>query len=748
MSLRINQNVLAIQTHGTLSQTATRLEKSVNKLSSGLRIATAADDAAGLAISEKMRRQIRGFSRATLNAQDGISMIQTAEGALDETHSNLQRMRELAIQASNDTLTSNDRLEIQKEINQLREDINRISRNTEFNTKKLLDGSQTALVSSTTNYVKGLVTGIGDSAGDYDISMVLLKGGSAQLQRTQIFTIAGTTGTLAKGNTQLQSIAQFYDGNGVFALTNAQVLTINGNSKSASVNIDSQMTLDKVAGAIAGAIQSAAGLGISNAGVKTVNTASTGVSGMGGYIQVTSGMVGNAGQISFASDQNLLNGLGFTITRSAADNLVQLTSSDASGSIRTIEASDQRAVGLLDGIDVKFSSQAAQIGGSTGLQQGILISTGFQIRLSSVGGAIISGIFTVTSGFWTMDGIARSLNSQNLTAVPPIQGFTANIYDGQLRLNYEPVLVSLSNTFNVLTNPGSTMLTQVIGMTTGSKSGFTTGNKDASKAAWGFSTFDANTASYTVRYSIGDSVNALNIIMYTTTSVATTADMKTFNQLQSSVNAQMVANSVAVRLDQTEKTLAFTSLRVGTETLINGTRRSSFVSLVISASGGANSVADSRALFDIDPTTATGVGEKNYRLHVVNNLPQFQIGADQGQIMKINMGDMSSEALGVDNIDLTNIPNASIAMAKISKAIDKVSSERAKFGAFQNRLEHAINNLRTMTSNMTAAESRIRDVDVAQEMIEFTRNQIMNQSGTAMLAQANLIPQGVLQLLK
>ena len=112
----------------------------MEKLSSGLRINRAGDDAAGLAISEKMRGQIRGLDQAAKNAQDGISLIQTAEGALNETHDILQRMRELAVQAANDTNTGDDRKEIQKEINQLTSEIDRIGNTTEFNTKKLLDG--------------------------------------------------------------------------------------------------------------------------------------------------------------------------------------------------------------------------------------------------------------------------------------------------------------------------------------------------------------------------------------------------------------------------------------------------------------------------------------------------------------------------------------------------------------------------------------------------------------------------------
>jgi len=139
--LRINHNISALNTYRQLSINQTLGNKSLEKLSSGLRINRAGDDAAGLAISEKMRAQIRGLDMASKNAQDAISLIQTAEGALNETHSILQRMRELAVQAANDTNNDNDRLELQKEVEQLIQEIDRIAKDTEFNTKKLLDGS-------------------------------------------------------------------------------------------------------------------------------------------------------------------------------------------------------------------------------------------------------------------------------------------------------------------------------------------------------------------------------------------------------------------------------------------------------------------------------------------------------------------------------------------------------------------------------------------------------------------------------
>ncbi|MGL4738822.1 MAG: flagellin, partial [Cellulosilyticaceae bacterium] len=146
----INHNMQSINAHRQMGVNQANSQKSMEKLSSGLRINRAGDDAAGLAISEKMRGQIRGLDQASRNAQDGISLIQTAEGALNETHSILQRMRELSVQASNDTNTDADRTELQKEINQLNEEINRIADTTEFNTQKLLNGDKTTGINTIT----------------------------------------------------------------------------------------------------------------------------------------------------------------------------------------------------------------------------------------------------------------------------------------------------------------------------------------------------------------------------------------------------------------------------------------------------------------------------------------------------------------------------------------------------------------------------------------------------------------------
>ncbi|WP_427109441.1 flagellin [Lysinibacillus xylanilyticus] len=139
--MRIQHNISALNTHRNLSFNNTEASKNLEKLSSGYKINRAGDDAAGLAISEKMRGQIRGLDMATKNAQDSISLIQTAEGALNETHAILQRMRELAVQSANDTNVNSDRDALQKEVDALASEIDRIAGNTEFNTQKLLDGS-------------------------------------------------------------------------------------------------------------------------------------------------------------------------------------------------------------------------------------------------------------------------------------------------------------------------------------------------------------------------------------------------------------------------------------------------------------------------------------------------------------------------------------------------------------------------------------------------------------------------------
>jgi flagellin len=177
----INNNITAMNSYRNLTSVTENVNGSLEKLSSGLRINRAGDDAAGLAISEKMRGQIKGLNMATKNSQDAISLIQTAEGALNETHSILQRMRELAVQSSNDTNTTSDRSELQKEMNQLRQEIDRIGETTEFNSKTLMTGSYAT---------NGMRFQVGANSGQF----VSLKFAS---MRASALSVSGTNATAA-----------------------------------------------------------------------------------------------------------------------------------------------------------------------------------------------------------------------------------------------------------------------------------------------------------------------------------------------------------------------------------------------------------------------------------------------------------------------------------------------------------------------------------------------------------------------
>lgn len=449
----INHNISALNTYRQLSINNNAGSRSLEKLSSGYRINRAGDDAAGLAISEKMRGQIRGLNMASKNAQDGISLIQTAEGALNETHSILQRMRELAVQAANGTNTDSDREEIQKEIDQLKSEINRISTDTEFNTKKLLDGSiaNTADVDTTNAAHLGEVEVINDniSAGDYTV--------------------------------------------------NIAELTIN----------------------------------------KTVDDA---------------------------------GGTKITAVDIAATKTVEMG---------------------------KYTVEVEEVSGDTG-------ST-FALTLKNEAGKVIA----------TTDNIANNATS---------------VVIGDFTLTIDTGLVNGTAKFTISASFEATVSDAE-------------GNEIESK------TFTGNSAGYV-------SVGGLKIN------------------------------------------------------------------------------------FDSD------LADESATITVKTDAVSFQIGANEGQMTKLAISDMSSEALGVDGIDLTTADSASEAITTIDEAIQKVSAERAKLGAIQNRLDHTINNLGTSSENLTAAESRIRDVDMAKEMMEYAKNIILQQAAQAMLAQANQQPQGVLQLLR
>ncbi|MDR2522620.1 MAG: hypothetical protein LBC93_02810 [Synergistaceae bacterium] len=521
MSLIVNHNIPALQAYNAVNYTSRTLEKVIQKLSTGLRINSAADDAAGLAISEKMRAQIRGLDRAALNSQDGISMSQTAEGALNETHAILQRMRELSVQAANDTLTQQDRAYIQEEIDQLREEVTRIGNTTQFNKKKLLDGSAGILWSTSQLGAKAVVHGglrTIDQFGQKSAAEANLKitikydTGTAQVLKSNIFTIKHTSsgyplGTIAMSGTKLRDIQQFWNSEGRFLLEDPKTITVTlGNGTRDRLTLYGDDTLEDVIKKLNALKNPDNGAQILSARMGTLSA-----SGVPGTIEIASLTQGSDGKMSFAGDEDVLKAFGLSELRKAKEVTYFVDIADAHG-------------GLYGAVDP--------------------IKTG-------------SGLLV-----------------------------TGNRLIGLIHPNVDVIFSAISK------------------------------------------------------------------------------------------------------------------------------------------------------------------GEYSFNLHLKDNTTVFQIGANEGEDMGINIGDMRALGLGINGVIVTNREAASRSITLIDNALDKVSTQRAKLGAYQNRLEHTINNLTVAAQNLTASESRIRDTDMAKEMMNFTKLQILLQAGTSMLAQANSLPQNVLSLIR
>ena len=352
MGFRINNNVSALIAQGNLQKNQQTLNTSIERLSSGLRINRGADDAAGLTISEKLRGQIKGLNRAILNAQDGISLIQTAEGALNEDASILNRIRELTIQASSDTLTTNDRQEIQREVDQLVDEMDRIASTTEFNTKKLLDGSATALVSVNSEGMEGIqVDSTAGSSGDYLVEINLAARGERQQLASNIL-VDKDDGELVDLDTKIGEIESFFNNEGNSVLSTPQELTIRGNTNVTKLTLSADVSVQEMVSQLKTSITKSprdGGLGIRGTDVSFNRST--------GQILFTSGSEGTVGDISFAADENLIKAFGFEETVPSRDPAYRATATQqgvADPIVTQSSTTNTRFSGVIPGIDLEF----------------------------------------------------------------------------------------------------------------------------------------------------------------------------------------------------------------------------------------------------------------------------------------------------------------------------------------------------------------------------------------------------------
>lgn len=572
----VQHNLNAINANNKMNMNVSGTKKSTEKLSSGLQINRAGDNAAGLAISEKMRSQIRGLSQATKNANDGISLIQTAEGGLNETHAILQRMRELAVQSANGTYQDEtDREAIQLEVDALKSEIDRISSSTEYNGMKLLDGSlggSTAVTEFGAKYgVVDATTAATGKTTDLKGAVITSNVAGAKITVATGATKGGESATWEKdGKTLTLNLVQ----NKTYTQEDIDKLIANADTRKADgvvAELDVQLKNGVMTATTAGETQATV------AGVRAT-------SGAAQSFTVASADASDPAKNAEAAAKSMI-----TSAISGQGDSISITSNSYGNDTRKIAIASDAAAGK-EYVEQLVADTADAKDGKFILH----LSTGVEYTEEDI------------QSILAKEGLDYSIEITDSNAANP---------DGDVTIKFD--------------------------------------NKQAASIKTDGSDFDA-----------------------------------------------AAAGKGAV---------------------------------VFTMGAGA---------------AGAGVGKED--VAVSGKGLTFQIGANgvEDQRVTLSVEDMSSSAIGVSRADVSTQDSANKAIEMVDAAVKTVSMQRAGLGALQNRLEYTVNNLTTTNENLTAAESQIRDTDMASEMISYTKFNILQQASQAMLAQANQQPQAVLQLLQ
>lgn len=852
--MRIYHNIPALTAYNSLNKTNNAMEKTIEKLSTGLRINSAADDAAGFAISEKMRAQISGLEIAIRNTQDATSMLQVAEGALGETNSMLQRMRELAVQASNDTLTSQDRSYIQLEINQLADQIDRIAKTTQFNKKRLLDGSSAGITSSSNINVKAYVNG-----SLREIDQFGQKKSFEGNFRIKVNVDPNQTGT---GQVQKSSVMTIKHPN---VITDVSMLTEKGVT---DVKVDSLPAGNYKVQATDGSDTTAqiiAAYGFKDSDDGTQIFAGEDGTGLDDYFTIEDDSPENNASILFTVTSMSGNNTDGTVILSAQSNILKVDGSVDSAVMDNITLKITNGT-VASPVDLgKLIGQPTPDDEDPALTISLNQSGSFDNY--SVGAKFVLNVRGSGTDDDTVDMGVKIIGDQDLDWPdawynPEEDAETAETHsdytytgdndkysDGDNKpLVGQPMIFNISSeaTQNkdlhfrnyYLNSENGTVYNGDVILTTSSD--FVAGGDD--NQIQDGDELASFTAAYIGKTAVGDTKlrdlntfwNTSGVFMLDTPKTITITQgdgestnitlygTDTLNELKNKFN-DAIANGLGQAkyltegtdsnrfctfvektqgvsmpsqgLETVAGTFIFRSLLPGSagdltfsgdEDLINSlafnvvqeSSTTAFIASIYDAhtgipvNGATNvKVSDNRLIgvlhpnVDIEFSATANIkatwseGEDNFLLtadtdsydaviHIVDSSTVFQIGANEGEDIAIDIGNMTAGALGVTNINVATRETASKSIGQIDAAINKVSTQRAKIGAYQNALEYTSENLTTTMTNLSAAESRIRDADMAQTMMEFVKLQILNQSGTSMLAQANQLPQSVLSLLQ
>ncbi len=843
--MRIQHNIMAMSAYRNYTNNVSAMKKNLEKLSSGYKINRAGDDAAGLAISEKMRAQITGLETAQKNAKDGISLVQTAEGALTEVHDMLNRMVELATQSANGTYDNEtDRYQLQKEVDQLRDEINRIADSSNFNGIKLLDGSMStdaakitgdariindvytsgsaAELSGTKTFLDGEVatteqstifdvdfnglvakdTGVGGGTKAVYESSEITTGDVTTNTATNQISIGGqnimvtATDTIDDLVTKLNANATL-KGNWTFAKDGNDIVATAKTAGAATALTGMTETVKGEAAKAATATIKVAAANSTNATIgsntnKDITGAdATGTDTTNGYSWTTAADPDNPVDfivtVTTTATGTAANGTtdGIAFTGGADATTAKYTLANAAGAINTaLNGSTQLDV---DGkkYDVTGADLKAQLTSWANAYNNDAGNTEWTASVNADGNKIVytaktagalgtTGATAPTGATETTAGedapvgevtfdftIGDHKVSATLTAADAAAGGTADeIADAVLAALGTDVTINGVNytvakgdegklTFTLADTPTEKNIgANVDWDVTGTNGDSFDGNHTAGVTVTqkGQVHKDAPKANTVFRIEEGDITDGTKITIDGKTVTLAVGKNSQVNTNQADVVDLRYMEEGAINLDQaiSEISEAFT----GT---VNGANGTNWTVGVNDTSNG-----DTHKGLTVHKANDVGTYDTKSKLASIFSIEKaaggglkLQIGdtADSYNQLNVSIKDCHAASLGISGIDISTQEGATAAVDAIKKAINTVSDVRGTLGATQNRLDHTINNLSVMTENIQDAESTIRDVDVAEEMMAYTKNNILIQSAQAMLAQANQVPQGVLQLL-
>lgn len=621
----INNNLTALSALNLTKATDTMIQKSIQPLATGLRINSSADDASGLAISERMRSQIRGYDMAVRNVQDGMSLLQTAEGSLGDANDMLHRMRELSVQASNGTLTSQDRGHIQEEIDEIRNQIQRVADYTNFNGRKLLDGTSGAFWSTSDENLKirtnGKVAGyekanhVEKAESDYRIE-IKAKPGVTQIQKSHIMNTASNKKADAIISTAYTEINindlsesesnekwSYEDGtltinkNGVYRITGTDNLS--GNSIRISDGVEAYVVVGNV------------------------------------NLSTTSGV-----SIYFSDDEN--------------EETIKLASEYTPNTLREISQF--------------YTSEGT-----------FVVQEPQELRITQ-GDSKTASIMLY--GEDTLYDVASKLND------------AISIELGQGRYTDNPG--KFSELTDIYINDGKEYAALVI--------------RSAIPGRDGELTFSGSEGV----------INALGL-----------------NTIQESSEGEYRISIYDMNSD--DVLMADTKI---TGNIIKGALRAD-IDVEFDSMSGIMALWDG----ETDNFSLSSEGSYTGDVHLKNSRIIFQAGTNQSENFTVQFGDITSEMLSLDKVNVTTRESAMRSTAILDDAIDTVVRQRTQIVSYSNALEHAVSNLSNSGENLTDAESRITDADMAKSTMRYIEFQILSKSGNAMLAQANQQPKAVYSLL-